>query len=547
MKRDGVPHPGRGVLIRALIAGILTISLSATAVASAVLLEIDDVIDEFVPEGREAIDIPEISRAEAGDPRTFLILGSDERYGDRKLKIKPRSDTILLARIDPDTKRIAVMSLPRDLKVKIPGAGTGKINSAYEIGGPRKTVSTIKRLFEDATGEEFPINNVINVNFGGFTRAINYVGGVYVDVDRRYYNDNTTAAAGEAYATIDVQPGYQKLKGQDALDYVRYRHGDNDFFRASRQQDFLRQITHQDAIRALLDVSKRKELARIFGRYFEVDKSFVSAPNLIGLAKTGLFMVNEKAPVNEVRFPAYEAENPALDSYLYVKESSLRKTFDEFMTGKGSTNPRRVTETTKVDRPPQQKRRKRNKASSIKGLEQTTTEGENMAVVAESQGRLGFPFYFPALRKTGSSYPDDKPRIYGIRDGKGKLHRAYRMVLYARRVRRVLRRPGDELEVPADPRQPGPHARRQRPQADALLRRQPDPAGGVADPEGRLLGHEHAHAVDPELAPDRDRGVPAAPEVASGACASRSRRRSSPACDCRASATRCRCRCRGRS
>ena len=116
---------------------------------------------------------------------------------------------------------------------------------------------------------------MINVNFGGFRRAVNYVGGVYVDVDRRYYNDNTTAAPGEAYATIDVQPGYQKLKGQDALDYVRYRHGDNDFFRASRQQDFLRQITHQDAVRALLDVSKRKELARIFGRYFEVDKSFV--------------------------------------------------------------------------------------------------------------------------------------------------------------------------------------------------------------------------------------------------------------------------------
>ena len=138
----------------------------------------------------------------------------------------------MLARVDPDAKRIAVMSIPRDLKVKIPGAGTGKINSAYEIGGPRKTVATIKRLFEDATGEDFPINNVISVNFGGFRRAVNYVGGVYVDVDRRYYNDNTTAAPGEAYATIDVQPGYQKLKGQDALDYVRYRHGDNDFFRA---------------------------------------------------------------------------------------------------------------------------------------------------------------------------------------------------------------------------------------------------------------------------------------------------------------------------
>jgi LCP family protein required for cell wall assembly len=431
VKKDGVPHPGRGVLLRALIAGLLTIALSATAVASTVLLEIDDVVNTFTQEGRTAIDIPEVSRAEAGDPRTFLILGSDERYGDRKLKIKPRSDTILLARVDPDTKRIAVMSLPRDLKVQIPGAGTGKINAAYEIGGPRKTVATIKRLFAAATGQDFPINNVINVNFGGFKRAVNYVGGVYIDVDRRYYNDNTTAAPGEAYAAIDVQPGYQKLKGQDALDYVRYRHGDNDFFRASRQQDFLRQMTHQDAVRALLDPSKRQELAKVFGRYFEVDKSFVTASNLIGLAKTGLFLAGEHAPVNEVRFPATEAKNPAVDSYLYVDDSALRKTFDEFMTGKGSANPRRLTDTTKVAKAPAKPKSKRNKPSAVKGLEQAPTEGENMAVLAESQGHLGFPFYFPALRKTSSRYADTKPRIYGIRDAQDKLHRAYRLVLYS--------------------------------------------------------------------------------------------------------------------
>jgi LCP family protein required for cell wall assembly len=434
VRGDKVPHPGRGVLLRALIAGILTIALSATAVASTVLLEIDDVVKEFVgPEqGRTAIDIPEVTRADAGAPRTFLILGSDARYADRTLKIKPRSDTIMLARIDPDEKRIAVMSIPRDLKVQIPGAGTGKINAAYEIGGPRKTVSTIKRLFRDATGEDFPINNVVNVNFGGFRRAVNYVGGVYVDVDRRYYNDNSTAGPGENYATIDVQPGYQQLKGKDALDYVRYRHGDNDFFRATRQQDFLRQISHQDAVRALLDVSKRKELAHIFGRYFEVDKSFVSASNLIGLAKTGLFLTGQKAPVNEVRFPAYEAKNPAIDSYLYVKNASLRKAFDEFMTGKGSSNPRRVAAAQAGKAPAKAKpKTTRNKPSAIKGLEQARAEGENMAVVVESQGKLGFPFYFPNLRKTGSRYADTKPRIYGIRDGQGKLHRAYRLTLYA--------------------------------------------------------------------------------------------------------------------
>jgi hypothetical protein len=212
---------------------------------------------------------------------------------------------------------------------------------------------------------------------------------------------------------------------------VRYRHGDNDFFRASRQQDFLRQITHQDGVRALLDYGKRKELAHIFGDYFEVDKSFVKASNLIGLARTGLFLASAKAPVNEVRFPAYEAKNPSVDSYLYVKDSALRKTHREFMTGKGSSNPRRSTEATKVDKPAAKPKSKRNKPSSIKGLEEARTEGENMAVVAESTGGLGFPFYFPSLRKTGSRYVPDEPRIYSIKDAQGKSHRAYRLVLYA--------------------------------------------------------------------------------------------------------------------
>src|SRR3954466_14486748 len=145
MRGDGVPRPGRGLLLRALIAGVLTIALSATAVASTVLLEIDDVVSEFTgkAEGRVPLNIPEVTEADAGDPRTFLLLGSDQRYGDKKLKIKPRSDTIMLARVDPKARRIAVMSIPRDLKVAIPGAGTGRINSAYEIGGPAKTGNTI--------------------------------------------------------------------------------------------------------------------------------------------------------------------------------------------------------------------------------------------------------------------------------------------------------------------------------------------------------------------------------------------------------------------
>jgi hypothetical protein len=78
---------------------------------------------------------------------------------------------------------------------------------------------------------------LITVDFRGFKKMVAQVGGVWMDVDRRYFNDNSQG--GPTYPTIDLQPGYQKLNGQDALDYARYRHFDNDFFRNARQQRFV--------------------------------------------------------------------------------------------------------------------------------------------------------------------------------------------------------------------------------------------------------------------------------------------------------------------
>ena len=188
---ERVPSVGAGLVKRALLAMFLVVAMSATALATTVVLEVDDVTSTFLGQGRVQVDIPEITKADAGGARTILLLGSDARFEDKKLGLKPRSDTILLVRADPNKSAIAVMSIPRDLAVEIPGHGQDKINAAYEQGGPRLTVRTVKKLFEDATGKEFPINNVINVNFGTFRRAVDYIGGVYVDVDRDYYNDNT--------------------------------------------------------------------------------------------------------------------------------------------------------------------------------------------------------------------------------------------------------------------------------------------------------------------------------------------------------------------
>src|SRR6185295_12279935 len=83
------------------------------------------------------------------------------------------------------------------------------------------------------------------VNFRGFTKIVDKLGGVYMDIDHRYLNDNSSG--GETYATIDVHSGYQKLKGDDALSFVRFRHTDSDLYRLARQQSFVKAMKQQVA------------------------------------------------------------------------------------------------------------------------------------------------------------------------------------------------------------------------------------------------------------------------------------------------------------
>jgi LCP family protein required for cell wall assembly len=420
------PRHGLRLITKGLIAMVLVMAMSATALATTVILEVDDLKNEFI-EGREQIDIPEISRTDAGGARTILILGSDARYADKKMGVKPRSDTILLVRADPDKSAISVMSIPRDLKAEIPGHGSDKINSAYEDGGPRLTVRTIKQLFQDATGKDFPINNVINVNFGTFRRAVDYIGGVYVDVDRDYYNDNT--GGGERYAAIDVNPGYQKLKGKDALDYVRYRHTDNDFIRAARQQDFLRQARNQAGVKKLVAFGDRRRLIRVFKRYFEVDRSFRSTKEIFKMIRLALYLVQESPNVNEVRFRADEAPDPQIDTRLYASKDQLRTSLREFMNAKTPDEPTATSKPTARDQQDAALRKKRNrtKPSQVAGLVEARPQGVDQAVLADP--KLKFPFYFPTLRTTTAAYAGTEPRIYTIRDETGKKHEAYRLVV----------------------------------------------------------------------------------------------------------------------
>jgi LCP family protein required for cell wall assembly len=172
----------------------------------------------------------------ANQPVTVLLLGYDHRSWEKTTQ--SRSDTLMLMRLDPKLHSLTVLSMPRDMHVAIPGHGMDKLNAAYSYGGADLALQTVRQALN------VKINYLITVDFTGFRRIVDHVGGVYTDVERRYYNKNGEAGSGD-YSNIDIRAGYQRLGGADALAYVRFRHQDNDIFRLTRQQAFMRELKHK--------------------------------------------------------------------------------------------------------------------------------------------------------------------------------------------------------------------------------------------------------------------------------------------------------------
>ncbi len=159
-----------------------------------------------------------------------LILGSDARPG--VVESPGSSDVLMLLHIDTRQDFMSIMSIHRDLWVTIPGIGQDRINAAYYLGGPAKTIETIKGTFG------VDVTKYVGVGFESFPSIIDRLGGVYVDVDRQYTDT--------PWWTFDLSPGYQLLDGQNALLYSRYRFDEiGNYGRMLRQQRVLAGLREQ--------------------------------------------------------------------------------------------------------------------------------------------------------------------------------------------------------------------------------------------------------------------------------------------------------------
>ncbi len=162
----------------------------------------------------------------AADKATVMIMGVDTRKDD-----VGRSDTLMVATIDPTNNQAAILSIPRDTRVQIPGYGWDKINAAYAYGGYKLTRTTVEQLLD------VPMNHYVIINIQGFQKIIDAIGGVDIDVEKRmYYNDPYDDNGG---LHINLQPGLQHMDGKTAITYVRYRDSEGDIGRIKRQQKFM--------------------------------------------------------------------------------------------------------------------------------------------------------------------------------------------------------------------------------------------------------------------------------------------------------------------
>lgn len=219
------------------------------------------------------------SVVDPGAPFTVLLLGSDN---DQKFQANEvLTQSMILARVNPQTRQVTMLSIPRDLDVPLPNGSNDKIDKAYLDGGPDASIATVERDFG------VHIDHYAWIGLLGLIRLIDKVGGVDVVASNPVLDDFYPADLNSAnlYASerIAILPGPQHMNGSEALKYVRSRHDDlrSDFGRSFRQQQVLLALR---AKARLLGIADLPDLADAMSGQFTTDMSATQVGELLPIA-----------------------------------------------------------------------------------------------------------------------------------------------------------------------------------------------------------------------------------------------------------------------
>lgn len=198
--------------------------------------------------------------------RNIMVLGVDRRSGDTG-----RSDTLFVTMLDTSRNQAALLSVPRDTLVSIPGHGWDKVNHAYAYGGHELSRKTLENFLG------IQINNYVLVDFQGFIKLVDAIGGVDIDVEKTMqYADPYD---GENGLVINLQPGRQHMDGTTAIQYVRYRDEEGDIGRVARQQKFMKAVFAK--LRSTSLLTRAPEIARTLYQSIETDLSVTDLASLL--------------------------------------------------------------------------------------------------------------------------------------------------------------------------------------------------------------------------------------------------------------------------
>jgi len=244
----------------------------------------------------------------------ILFLGVDARPGDTK----SRSDTMILASIDPELNRVAVVSIPRDTKINgTAGSGMDKINSANIVGGPELAVETVEGLM----GEN--IDYYVEMDFQGFKKIIDVLGGVTINVDQRMYKPSED---------IDLKPGVQKLDGADALAFVRFRgYVNGDIDRTTHQQEFIKALGKE--LLKPATIAKLPQLIRQADTYVDTN---LRLSDMLKIASWAPGFSSESIVAQTLPGYFYDQRNAQgvlTQSYWIADSQQAKSLLDKMMTG----------------------------------------------------------------------------------------------------------------------------------------------------------------------------------------------------------------------
>jgi LCP family protein required for cell wall assembly len=212
----------------------------------------------------------------------ILLLGTDQRGREQG---PSRTDTMIVVTVDPQTQTAGMLSIPRDLWVSIPGHSEGRINTAHFLGEaddyPGGGPALAKKTVQYALG--IPIHYYVRVNFEGFEKLVDAIGGITIYVEEAIHDDRYPDS-GYGYMTIDIPAGEQLMDGETALQYARARHGGTDFQRARRQQQVLKAIRDK-VLRLDIPLTRIPEMLKIVGDSVRTDLSLSDMYALAKLAR----------------------------------------------------------------------------------------------------------------------------------------------------------------------------------------------------------------------------------------------------------------------